>query len=174
MKKILNDNRGAAAVEFALIAPLLFALFFGIIEFGLYIYNQQMLTNAAREGARVGILATDPRVPANSIESVVQNYCAGSMITFGAQNNPILNPNPPSGYASDAAFGDHMQVVSTPIKKDGEMKPISKQQVHNSKPMAFLNVNCTESRSDLAMWYTFSAHTTPNEHWKMPRRFPEE
>ena len=111
MKKILNDNRGAAAVEFALIAPLLFALFFGIIEFGLYIYNQQMLTNAAREGARVGILATDPRVPANSIESVVQNYCAGSMITFGAQNNPILNPNPPSGYASDAAFGDQLVVI---------------------------------------------------------------
>jgi hypothetical protein len=68
-----------------------------------------MLTNAAREGARVGIIATDPRVPAtgaNSIESVVQNYCADHMITFGSNNNPILNPASPVGYAANAKFGD--------------------------------------------------------------------
>lgn len=116
MKKILNDNRGASIVEFAIIAPLLFMLFFGIIEMGIYIYNQQMLTNAAREGARVGIIASDPRVPAtgaNSIESVVQNYCANHMITFGSNNNPILDPDPPSGYATDAAFGDQLEVRVT-------------------------------------------------------------
>ena len=116
MKKILNDNRGVAIVEFAIIAPLLFTLIFGIIEFGFYIYNLEMLTNAAREGARAGIVATDPRVPAtgdNSIESVVQNYCADHMITFGTKNNPILNPNPPSGYAADAAFKDQLEVRVT-------------------------------------------------------------
>ena len=113
MKKILNDNRGVAIVEFAIIAPLLFTLIFGIIEFGFYLYNQEMLTNAAREGARAGIVATDPRVPAtgdNSIEYVVQHYCADHMITFGNKNNPILDPNPPSGYAADAEFGDQLVV----------------------------------------------------------------
>lgn len=45
-------ERGAAAVEFALVLPVLLFLLLGIFEFG-RIYNVQIsLTNAAREGAR--------------------------------------------------------------------------------------------------------------------------
>ena len=44
--------RGAAAVEFALVFPLLLIMLFAIIDFG-WIFNQQLtLTEAAREGAR--------------------------------------------------------------------------------------------------------------------------
>ncbi|WP_461187360.1 TadE/TadG family type IV pilus assembly protein [Arthrobacter sp. Z4-13] len=47
-----ESERGAAAVEFALLVPILIMLVFGIMEFG-RAYNVQMsLTNAAREGAR--------------------------------------------------------------------------------------------------------------------------
>ena len=47
-----GSDRGAAAVEFALVVPLLAALVFGIMEFG-WIFNQQVsLSNAARESAR--------------------------------------------------------------------------------------------------------------------------
>jgi Flp pilus assembly protein TadG len=46
-------DRGAAAVEFALVLPLLIALVFGLIDFG-RAYNQQIsLTQLAREGARL-------------------------------------------------------------------------------------------------------------------------
>ena len=41
-------------VEFAIIAPLLFALIFGIIDFGRVFFLYNNLTNAAREGARLG------------------------------------------------------------------------------------------------------------------------
>ena len=45
-------ERGAAAVEFALVAPLLLALVGGIVEFS-YTYNLQIsVTQAAREAAR--------------------------------------------------------------------------------------------------------------------------
>jgi Flp pilus assembly protein TadG len=111
-----KGQRGAAVVEFAVVLPLLLVILFGIIEFGFYIYNLHMLTNASREGARVGIVASIPRVPAtgaNSIQSVVQNYCAGYMVTFGASNTPILNPNPPVGYSSTAAFGVPLTVRVT-------------------------------------------------------------
>lgn len=48
----LRDETGAAAVEFALVAPVLFMLLFGIIEFG-NVYNVQIqVTSAAREAAR--------------------------------------------------------------------------------------------------------------------------
>lgn len=48
-----RDERGAAAVEFAIILPVLLALIVGIVEFG-RAYNAQLsLTHAAREGVRV-------------------------------------------------------------------------------------------------------------------------
>ena len=51
MKRLRNEL-GAAAVEFALVVPVLFSLLFGIVEFG-HIFNAQIqVTAAAREGAR--------------------------------------------------------------------------------------------------------------------------
>ncbi|MFN2465676.1 MAG: TadE/TadG family type IV pilus assembly protein [Candidatus Dormibacteria bacterium] len=47
-------------VEFALMAPLLFLLLFGIVDFGRAIFFANEITNAAREGARVAILASNP------------------------------------------------------------------------------------------------------------------
>jgi Flp pilus assembly protein TadG len=49
----LSDQRGAAAVEFALVAALLLTLVFGIFEFGRIYSELEVLTSAAREGARV-------------------------------------------------------------------------------------------------------------------------
>ena len=52
MKNRADSERGAAAVEFALIAPLLFMLIFGIIQFGLAWSQKEIFIQAAREGAR--------------------------------------------------------------------------------------------------------------------------
>jgi Flp pilus assembly protein TadG len=49
----LRDERGVAAVEFALIAGLLFMLVFGMIVFGIIFSRYQTFQSAAREGARV-------------------------------------------------------------------------------------------------------------------------
>ena len=43
---------GAAAVEFALVLPLLIALLFGILQFGWYFFVANNASSAAREGAR--------------------------------------------------------------------------------------------------------------------------
>lgn len=45
--------RGAAVVEFAIVAPLLIALVLGIIAFGHTYYVQSTLSNAARDGVRI-------------------------------------------------------------------------------------------------------------------------
>ena len=50
MKNLVNSTRGAAAVEFGLLAPLLFVILFGIIEFGAVLYNKAVITNVSREG----------------------------------------------------------------------------------------------------------------------------
>ena len=89
MRRGSASHKGQSLIEFALVLPILLIITFGIIEFGMMLYNQQIITNASREGARAGIVASVPRAPppgASSIDSVVQQYCANHLITFGAQN----------------------------------------------------------------------------------------
>jgi Flp pilus assembly protein TadG len=49
-------RRGAAVVEFALVAPIYFVLVLGTIEFGRCLMVTELLTEAARRGCRKGIL----------------------------------------------------------------------------------------------------------------------
>lgn len=51
---------GAAAVETALVLPILLLIVFGIIDFGRMLNAQITLTEAAREGARAVALDSDP------------------------------------------------------------------------------------------------------------------
>ena len=53
-----RKRRGAAVVEFAIVAPLFFLLIFGMIEYGRMVMVQQVITNASREGARRAVAKT--------------------------------------------------------------------------------------------------------------------
>jgi Flp pilus assembly protein TadG len=49
-------ERGAAAVEFAIVFPVLALLLFGIVDFGLAFFNQIQVTSVAREGVRAAVV----------------------------------------------------------------------------------------------------------------------
>lgn len=55
-----RSDRGAAAVEFGLLLPLILLIVLGIIDFGGMLHAQVTLTQAAREGARVAALQQTP------------------------------------------------------------------------------------------------------------------
>jgi Flp pilus assembly protein TadG len=57
---LARSERGTAIVEFALIAPLLFFLVFGIIEFGRALNYYNDLTQLAGQGARAAIVSRNP------------------------------------------------------------------------------------------------------------------
>ena len=57
-------ERGAAAVEFALVLPVLLLLVLGAIDWGWYFFLREVVTNAAREGARVGSVNQDGQAAA--------------------------------------------------------------------------------------------------------------
>lgn len=54
------SERGAVAVEFAIVAPLLVMLLLGIMEFSRAYNTQASLSAAAREGVRVMAISNDP------------------------------------------------------------------------------------------------------------------
>ncbi|MCP9439021.1 MAG: pilus assembly protein [Nitrospira sp.] len=64
---------GAAAVEFALVLPLLLLLTIGMIDVGLLLHRTSLLTSASREGARAGIVQTTSRPTASVIETTVRS-----------------------------------------------------------------------------------------------------
>jgi Flp pilus assembly protein TadG len=97
---------GASAVEFAIVAPVFFLVVLGIIEFGRMAMVQQVITNAAREGARVGVLDDSTFATVNDR---VQNYLTGSRINGATVH---VDPDPPSS----AGFGESVTVtVSIPF-----------------------------------------------------------
>lgn len=88
-----RSEKGAAVVEFAVILPLLLLIVFGIVEFGFMLYNKAMITNAAREGARYGIVAATTRKSSTQISDEVAKYCSDFLVTFssGADPGPTTN-----------------------------------------------------------------------------------
>jgi Flp pilus assembly protein TadG len=59
-RRLARSERGTAIVEFALIAPLLFFLVFGIIEFGRALNYYNDLTQLSGQGARASIVSRNP------------------------------------------------------------------------------------------------------------------
>jgi Flp pilus assembly protein TadG len=97
---IIKSEKGVSAVEFALIAPLLFVLTFGIIEFALLLFDKAVVTNASREGARAAIVfhtnGTTP-TPLNDggITAVVTQYVGNHLIDLGTGNKtPVVTIAP--------------------------------------------------------------------------------
>jgi Flp pilus assembly protein TadG len=52
----LKSERGAELIEMALVLPLLLLIIVGIVDFGFLFRELSVVTNAAREGARAGVL----------------------------------------------------------------------------------------------------------------------
>ena len=78
--KTLRSESGASAVEFALLLPVLMMILFGIIEFGMALYRQAILTNASREGARLGIV---PSVTNAEVNTKIDAYLTAAGIAPG-------------------------------------------------------------------------------------------
>jgi len=99
MKRI-RSQKGAALVEAAITIPLILLISVGIFEFGRAYQTWQVLTNAAREGARMAVLegTTDA-----DVRTRVNNYLTGGGLTALADANIVVSRTvalAPSGTAS--------------------------------------------------------------------------
>ncbi|MGD9824325.1 TadE/TadG family type IV pilus assembly protein [Desulfobacter sp.] len=87
--KIMSES-GVAAVEFALVSPVLILLFFVIIEFSIVLYDKAIITNASREGARSATVYNGDASDA-AVKDLVDSYLSNHLISLGGNNSPSVN-----------------------------------------------------------------------------------
>lgn len=97
-----RNRRAAAAVEFAIVAPVFFLLIFGMIEYGRMVMVQQVITNASREGARFAVL---DGANYEEIKSRVKDYLTSASIN-SVNALVTVEPDPPTS----AGFGEPITV----------------------------------------------------------------
>ncbi len=73
----LQGERAQALVEYALVLPILLLLLLGIMEFGILVFNYNTIANAAREGARYGIVHWRDGLDVDGITEAVLALTAG-------------------------------------------------------------------------------------------------
>jgi Flp pilus assembly protein TadG len=107
------DERGAAAVEFALIMPVLIVMLFGIIEFARMWNAKQTLTDAAREGARIAAVNNAMVKPAQTLEDSVRR------VVFRTASSAALDTTKLTFTTSGVGGGETatiaLQYVYTPL-----------------------------------------------------------
>ena len=87
-KSKLRNEKGASAVEFALVLPLFVMLIFGMFQFGIAFNNWIAITHAAREGARLAAVGqydeqfeqtVKDRAPSVDIQSITVSGLGGTI-----------------------------------------------------------------------------------------------
>jgi Flp pilus assembly protein TadG len=98
-----RNERGAALVEAAITIPILLLIAVGIFEFGRAYQTWQVLTNAAREGAR---LAVTPASNAANVQALVRTYMQnGGLPNYATADVQVVSEDLTSGSASTITIG---------------------------------------------------------------------
>jgi Flp pilus assembly protein TadG len=114
-RNLFKTQKGITMVELAIILPILFLILFAIAELAIALYDKAVLTNASREGARLGIVAqsrdpaTDIPVINTGIREHVKKYARQWLITFGADPDILEDGNIDITWAG-YLFGDNLTV----------------------------------------------------------------
>jgi hypothetical protein len=105
-----SRSRGQAMTEFALLAPLLFFVLLGIVDFGKALFVRNELTNAAREGARVAILQSNP---CNAVLNETSSTSCGSTAGYNVCD-AITNEGELIGSANFVGCSDTSTAAAPP------------------------------------------------------------
>src|SRR5712691_3184909 len=106
--RLRRDQRGAALLEMAFTLPVLLLISVGIFEFGRAFEVWQVLTNAAREGARVAVL---PGISDAMVTARVQQYANAGVLDAGVTPTVTIQRNSTISYGSGTASGSKVTVT---------------------------------------------------------------
>jgi hypothetical protein len=126
-----RGERSQSMVEFAIVAPLLLLLLFGIVDFGRIIYIYVTLNQAVNEGARAAI-RDSPLLPTNAdVENAVKQHAVDVSLANPCPNGPVTSATPPSNqgwlYITEPAPPDTVEQLSAGLEDapGGQMWAVS-------------------------------------------------
>ena len=109
------QDEGAVLIEFAIVIGLFFLLVFGMVDFGLAINTKTQITNAGREGARLGTVNLDPTAVEDRVREAADNLDQTLLgVTVTCQNpddTPCNGPGFPPGDLRNGEAGDSILVT---------------------------------------------------------------
>jgi Flp pilus assembly protein TadG len=82
-RRLWRSERGAEFVEMALAFPLLLIVVLGILDFGMLFQQYEVLTNAAREGARIAVLPAYQANLTSNVTARVNQYINAAFLSQG-------------------------------------------------------------------------------------------
>jgi TadE-like protein len=91
-----SGQRSQSIVEFAIIAPVLLLLLFGIVDFGRLIYIYATINQAVNEGARVAIRDSAVLPSNQDVETAVKRHAVDVSLANPCPNGPISSAAPPA------------------------------------------------------------------------------
>ena len=103
----LGNERGQALVETAVVLPLILLVSVSIFEFGRAYQTVQVLTNAAREGARVAVL---PDSTVSDVQSRVAAYLQAGQLPNAAAATVVVNQKLAMSIGLTTAFASQVTV----------------------------------------------------------------
>jgi Flp pilus assembly protein TadG len=107
-----SSERGQALIETALVLPLVLLVAVGIFEFGRAFQTWQILTNAAREGARLAVL---PGMPVTDIQSRVVTYMQQGQLPNATTDMVVVNQGVTMAISPTATASASLVTVNYPF-----------------------------------------------------------
>lgn len=105
--RLAANERGVVALEFVLVFPFLMTLLFGIVDASLLLCDKAVITNAAREAARAGVVVRVPQLGTDAIKNVALSYAQDNLVTGGTATAPVVTVDQSAGTAP----GDPLKVT---------------------------------------------------------------
>jgi hypothetical protein len=139
-KSATHNRQGAVAVEFAIVAPILLAILFGMIEVGRAFEMQNMLEVAAREGARFASMDRDGMLDPNEnatdkLKEDVKNFMATNGIPKGEISVDVKDhENPEEDFDIDDPEND-LKLFEVTVSVDWSAVSLTPVSAGNDYPL---------------------------------------
>lgn len=127
-----RSERGAVAVEFALIFPIMFVVIFGVIQYGIYFWGRSTVAASARESARQLAVGTEWTCSKDLAVARANSASSGAVATMRYVNS-----------SNTAEVGTTVEVTVTarslapnllPLPNGGNVTEVATARVENIPP----------------------------------------
>ena len=120
----LRGQKGAAAVEFAIIAPLLFMIVFAILGFGIAFMQLQTIRGAVREGARISAVGATVSQVQQKVSAASTGIVPSGQVTVTPCPGRDTNVDTIASFDTGQLNGGSGIVVTIPLLPTIHLAPV--------------------------------------------------